>query len=474
MERSISLIIVLALIGLVGDAQAQETTRPNIVLLIADDLGAGDIGAVGHPTIQTPNLDRLVAGGVHFQRAFATSSSCSPSRASIFTGRWPHATGAEDLHVPLPTEQRILPEMLREAGYHTMHAGKLHLGEKQAARFDASHAEGDAHYSSGIVDTSADSWLNLLAERPMDRPFFLSIGYSDPHRPYHEGVIEPPTDPADVIVPPYLADTPLTRSELALYYDYARRMDGNVGLVLDWLKQEDLTDETIVLFMSDNGIPFPRAKTTCYDSGLRVPLVISWPGTLPANQTTDALASLADVVPTLLGLVGLEIPDSVQGVDQGGILRNPAGPAVREYVFAERNWHNWDDHQRAVRDTRYKYISNAFPNEPAVPASDLLNSVAYAELLRLRDLGSLTSAQMRLFMVPRPGEELYDLSRDPWEFVNLANDPAFADVKERMRDALERWTVDDVSPEKRYHHNVNFYTGEKHGKQSGPPEQWNP
>ncbi|MFW6217642.1 MAG: sulfatase/phosphatase domain-containing protein, partial [Verrucomicrobiota bacterium] len=214
--------------------------------------------------------------------------------------------------------------------------------------------------------------------------------------------------------------------------------------------------------------------TTCYDSGLRVPLVISWPGTLPANQTTDALASLADVVPTLLGLVGLEIPDSVQGVDQGGILRNPAGPAVREYVFAERNWHNWDDHQRAVRDTRYKYISNAFPNEPAVPASDLLNSVAYAELLRLRDLGSLTSAQMRLFMIPRPGEELYDLSRDPWEFVNLANDPAFADVKERMRDALEHWTVDDVSPEKRYHHNVNFYTGEKHGKQSGPPEQWNP
>ncbi len=427
MKQRISLIIVLAALMVpVANAQAQETARPNIVLLIADDLGPGDIGAVGHPTIQTPNLDRLIADGVYFQRAFATSSSCSPSRASIFTGRWPHATGAEDLHVPLPTAQRILPEMLRDAGYYTMHAGKLHLGDKQAARFDASHAEGDAHYSSGIVDTSAEPWLSLLAERPKDRPFLLSIGYSDPHRPYHQGVIEPPTDPVDVIVPPYLADTALTRSELALYYDYVRRMDGNVGIVLDWLEQEGFADQTIVLFMSDNGIPFPRAKTTCYDSGLQVPLVISWPGTLPANQTTDGLASLADVVPTVLALARLEIPDSVQGVDQSGLLRNPSGSAVREYVYAERNWHNWDDHQRAVRDTRYKYIKNAFPNEPAVPASDLLNSVA------------------------------------------------FADVQERMRGALEDWTIDDVSPEKRYHHNVNFYTGEKHGKQSGPPEQWNP
>ncbi len=434
--------------------------RPNILLLIADDLGDGDLGCYGHPTMRTENLDRLAAGGMRFTGAFVTTSSCSPSRASMFTGRYPHATGAEDLHVPLPADQKILPSYLAEAGYYTANVGKLHLGENGAAQFDR-------------VEDKLESWLSVLKERPGDKPFFLSVGFHDPHRPYQPDTIPDPTDPAEVIVPPFLADTPETRQDLAGYYDEATRMDREIGKILAELDSRGLAENTLVIFFSDNGMPFPRAKTSCYDSGIRVPLIVRRPGRVSAGEVSRSLFSTVDLAPSVLSLLGQEVPARMQGMDLSRVLTDPQAEA-REYIHAERNWHNLDDHQRAVRDKRYKYIRNHFPRRMMPLASDLMSSPSYLSLLRLRDLNRLTPEQMRLFMVPRAGEELYDTWNDPYEFANLAGDPKYSGVLERLRDECRRWTsaTGDVPPGKRRKDNLDIFTREKYGKTGGEPELW--
>ena len=444
-------------------ASNQETSTPNIVLIIADDLGDGDLGCYGHPTIRTKNLDRLASEGVRFTSAFVTTSSCSPSRTSMFTGQYPHATGAEDLHVPLPAGREIFPSILAKNGYHTMYAGKLHLGSEGERQFH--------QIDTGRIDTDSTIWKNIYNNRPKDKPFFLGIGFRDPHRPYKHGAIEDPTDPSQVVVPPYLADTPETREELALYYDYSVRMDRNIGEILATLREEGLEDTTIVLFYSDNGMPFPRAKTSCYDSGIRTPMIIRWPGHVTAGSVCDSLMSTVDIAPTLLSIPGIDIPGSFQGLVMKEVFEH--GIELREYIHAERNWHNIDDHQRAVRDKRFKYIRNHFPRKMMPLASDLMASVAYDSLIRERDANKLTAGQMRLFMIPRPGEELYDTVKDPFEFTNLAGDLNYRDVLDRMRAECDRWVAatDDVSPQKRRVDNLDIFTRKKYGKLSGEPEK---
>lgn len=435
-------------------------SRPNILWLIADDLGDRDLGCYGHPSIRTENLDRLAGRGVRFDSAFVTTSSCSPSRASVFTGKYPHATGAEDLHVPLPEGQKILPAHLSALGYYTANVGKLHLGPHAAAQFDR-------------VEDSLGAWQAVLEQRPDGKPFFLAVGFNDPHRPYAPGAIPDPTSPDNVLVPPYLADTPETRQDLAYYYDYVTRMDREIGRIVSRIDSLGLTGNTLVVFFSDNGMPFPRAKTSCYDSGVRVPMIVSRPGHLPQGQTSRALVSTVDLAPSTLALLGREAPDEMQGLDLSRLFLEPAADG-REYVFTERNWHNIDDHIRSARDSRYKYIRNFFPRQMTPLASDLMSSPSYGSLLELRDLNRLTREQMRLFMVPRAGEELYDTRSDPWEFVNLAGDPRYAAELERLRAECERWTAEtgDVPPEKRRKHNLDIFTRERYGKTVGEPEVW--
>jgi len=457
---SAALVAMAALPRSVKGTPRKEGKHPNILWLIADDLGDRDMGCYGHPTIRTENLDKLAGQGMRFTNAFVTISSCSPSRASVFTGRYPHATGAEDLHVPLPEDQVILPSYLAELGYYTANVGKLHLGPAAAAQFHR-------------VEPEVIAWKKVLTTRPKDRPFFLAVGFHDPHRAYRPGAIPDPTDPADVVVPPYLADTPETRQDLAYYYDYTTRMDREAGRILAWLEQAQVEQETLMVFFSDNGMPFPRAKTSCYDSGIRTPFIVRWPGHVPAGTVSNALLSTVDLAPSILSILGQKVSPRMQGQDASALFFNPQAE-VRKYIHAERNWHNLDDHQRAVRDKRYKYIKNFFPRRMMPLASDLMSSPSYESLLKLRDLNRLTPEQMRLFMVPRAAEELYDTWNDPWEFTNLAGDPNYSKVLERLRAECQRWTstTEDVPPGKRRKDNLDIFTRRKYGKTSGEPELW--
>ncbi len=418
--------LLLAAVALPVAAQARPETRPNVVVLVADDLGWRDIGTYGNAAIRTPNVDRLARSGLRVVYAFGTSPQCSPSRISTLTGKYPHATGAEDLHMPLPDTERILPSYLQAEGYFTGHMAKTHYGPS-----------GDRQFQWYSPNTSA---LPAFLDSAATRPFFLWVGFHDPHRPYQRGTA-PSHDPARVVVPPHLADTPETRSDLALYYDEIGRMDRDIGRMLAELERRRLRDNTLVVFLSDNGAPFPREKGTLYDSGTRTPLILSWPRSIPAGSVYDrGLVSTVDLAPTILELTGTAPAEAIQGRSLRAMLGDPSSYPGRAYLFSERNWHDCDEHQRAVRSSRFKLIrTDAYTGLPLCTAADVGASPSFLALRARARTGRLTAAQQRLFEAPRARLELYDLAADPWELANVADDPGFAQEVRELAGVLQEW-----------------------------------
>ena len=411
--------------------------RPNIVVFIADDAGWSDFGAYGNRVVRTPNLDDLAASGVVFENAFLTTASCSPSRISILSGRYPHATGAEDLHTPLPAGVDLLPAYLGREGYFTGHMRKTHYGPEGERQFEW---------------FSEETWEGLpgFLDEAGDRPFFLWVGFRDPHRPYSADAVDSPHDPAKVAVPPYLVDDEETRADLALYYDEISRMDGEIGRMLAELDRRDLREDTLVVFLSDNGMPFPRAKATAYDAGIRTPLIVSWPGVTPAGARYPGLTTVIDLAPTLLDAAGASAPESFHGASFLAALRDQAAPG-REYVFSERNWHNCDEHIRAVRGPRYKLIRNAYTELPLCTPADASRSPSWYSLTAGRAAGTLTPGQARLFEAPRPVIEVYDLESDPHELVHLAGRPEVEQIARQLSRVLDAWIeeTEDFPPSRR-------------------------
>jgi arylsulfatase A-like enzyme len=303
--------------------------RPNILFLISDDHSAGDLGAMGNRSIRTPALDRLAAEGVLFRNAYSTSPQCSPSRAAIATGRSPHATGTSRLHATLRPEHDTVIDMLKRAGYHVAAFRKVHLGEPFQSHWD--------RYAGDEVP-----FETFFRQRPKDRPFFLWIGFHDPHRPY-EG--HPPAPPG-IQVPAFLPDTPAVRGDLADYQAEIERMDREVAEVLGLLERGGLTGSTLVVFAGDNGMPFPGAKGSLYDGGVRVPLLARWPGRIAPGAVRDDPVSLLDLAPTWLAAAGLPAEPRMEG---RRLLSAPAGART---VFFERNWHDNLDLIRGVRGGR--------------------------------------------------------------------------------------------------------------------------
>jgi arylsulfatase A-like enzyme len=484
------LLVVAGILTLavLASLSAAPSARPNFVVLIADDMAWDDCGAYGNAGVRTPHLDWFAREGMRFDRAFVTASSCSPSRASILTGRYPHATGAQELHWPLPDDQATIVEALRAAGYWAAAAGKWHLGESAKRRFDVVREAGTAGFQlptgpgtapARMVTEKDESgcaqWVFTLRERPKDKPFFLWLAALDPHRDYEPNVISPPHRPEDVRVPPYLPDAPDTRRDLALYYDEITRLDFFVGKVLEELAAQGVADNTVVVFLSDNGRPFPRDKTTVLDSGIRTPLLVRWPARVKPGSVCRSLVSSVDLAPTFLELAGLKPLPTFQGVSFAKLLTQPT-ISTRPYVFAEHNWHDYAAHERAVRDERFKYIRNAYPELNRNPPADAVRSPTFVEMRRLRDAGKLSPAQADVFARPRPAEELYDTQNDPHELNNLASDPKYQRELNRLRAALDRWAADtgDVFPAVRSEDEFDRETGAPLPNRMRPrlPKHW--
>lgn len=448
-------IVVLfsALIACNNIGATQDLTgpnsRPNILVLIADDAGWKDFGCYGHPTIKTPNIDKLAEMGLKFNNAFLTTSSCSPSRTSILAGKYAHSIGTEDMHVPLPDSVNFLPHYLRADGYFTGNMLKTHYGPNGEKQFD--------WYSNKLQD------FGKFLDSAGDAPFFMWTGFKDPHRPYDLNQYKIPFDPAKVVVPSYMVDTHETRQDLANYYSEIMRLDEHIGWMIAELKKRNLDDNTLVIFLSDNGAPFPRAKGTLYDSGIGTPFIFNWPRKISGGRVYNDLISAIDLAPTVLEIAGIDSPSDMQGKSLVPVIEDKEGFS-RPFAFSERNWHGADEHIRSVRNLRYKLITNEFEDVPFGSPSDIVESDSWQDLYRRKQSGNLTGVQGMLFRHPRPAREFYDLKTDPDETKNLADDPRYAEVVAQFDSALQEWqrVTNDVREDQHPKEDkTNRFTGER-------------
>lgn len=423
---------VLAARALVRGAPSSAVTParsrpPNFLFLISDDQSVPDLSCYGNTALHTPHIDRLAREGMLFRSAFVTAPSCSPSRSSILTGRYAHSTGTARFASPLPAYQKTILANLKGRGYFTGAFKKVHLGEKFWSRWD--------------FPGRAQEFSTFFEARPKDRPFYLHVGFHDPHRPYFPREFSPPVKGRDVKVPDYLPDTRRVRADLARYCDEIERLDRHVGKILDLLERHGLAENTLVIFTSDNGLPFPGAKGTLYDPGLHVPMLARWPGVIHPGRTTSDLISLIDLAPTWLQAAGIPVPEMLDGRSFLPLLQGREFQP-REAIFAERNFHTHLDLIRGVRTPSHKLIQNYLPQRRYRVLSDLARSPSWHSIENLHHQGKLAPAlERRYFARPRPEVELYDLQKDPGEMRNLAGDPAQAATVKDLQERLSRWMI---------------------------------
>jgi N-sulfoglucosamine sulfohydrolase len=438
-----------------GQKPAARGAPRNVVLIIADDLGL-DLGCYGNKAVRTPNLDKLAKRGVRFARAYATVSSCSPSRASIFTGLYTHQNGQYGLQHPPHSQQthpwvQSLPNLLRAGGYWTGLIGKFHVGPDSVYNFHQVITKG----TGGNRDVAAMARLaREFVSKREKRPFFLVYTFSDPHRAakgfanekFARDPAEVRYDPGKVNVPYHLPDTPEVRQDLAEYYQAVSRMDRGVGLLLEVLREAGQLDDTLIVFISDNGIPFPGAKTTLYAAGIHLPLIVSCPGQ-PQGRTSDALVSYVDLAPTILDWAKAKGPAGYNLPGQSLLpLLGGDGGKGREAVFASHQCHEITMYypMRAIITKKYKLIRNLAHRQEYPFASDLWGSPSWQGILKRGD--KMMGQRPVAAFLNRPEYELYDLSKDPNELRNVANDPAYAEVLADLRRRLQTWRRETNDP----------------------------
>jgi len=421
-------------IGCSTSGEVEEVAPPpNVILITADDLGWHDLSAYGNDDIVTPHIDRLADEGVRFDNAFVVASSCSPSRASLITGQYPHTHGVVGLthHYPdmqLSEGYPTLPAMLAEAGYHTALEGKWHV-----APFHLPEAYGYAEHLGGLFDNwiyDTERTLDFL-QRNASQRFYLELNYMNNHR-RTDGEFEfhpdHPVDQDAISVPTYwaLPDWPEIREEVAEFYSQTMRMDAMIGEVLDELDALGIAEDTLVLFVSDNGPPFPGVKMTQYDRGIGTPLLARWPRRFGGGGVGAAWVNTIDILPTILDAAGVDIPADLHGTSLLRLLDDPSGEPVRDAIFAEMTYHVEYLPSRAVRADGFKYIRN-FSDLPV--GLDQCEDMEWAQLL--------CGEPDQPWCSPRVPEELYDLTADPHEKTNLVEDAGWQDVLEAMQVQLD-------------------------------------
>jgi N-sulfoglucosamine sulfohydrolase len=436
---------------------AQSNKRPNLLLILSDDHSVPYLGCYGDPAVRTPNLDRFASEGMRLDRCFTAAPQCVPSRTAIMTGRSPVAARMGRFSSPLPPDVVSLPELLRTAGYYTGIAGRsFHLDG--ARRDDVSIEIAERHKLAtfakrvDFLDSSGQPNLEARFQEFFDRrragqPYFLWANFSDPHHVWDTDAVQPPIDPAAVKVPAYLPDLPGVRADLARHLGEISRMDGLFQKLIDIVRKRGDLDNTLVLFMGDNGMAFPHGKGSLYDPGLNVPLLARWPGKIKPGGTSRALISGEDITPTMLDAAGIDRPPVMTGISQLPVLTGQSS-AIREHIFGARLYHGnsiltentkastWDQ-SRCVRSGKYKLIYNATGWMEYWPV-DSGNDPGWREMVAAHAAKKLPPEMDRTyFSRPRPIWELYDLDEDPAELHNLADAPAHADTVRRLKVALQ-------------------------------------
>lgn len=401
---------------------------PNIVVVICHDLGQ-HLGCYGAPDVRSPNIDTLAASGVRFDNSFCTAPQCSPSRAALWTGRFPHANGVVGLaHAGFANDlkpgERHLAQVLRAAGYDTHLFGGQHEA-RTAERCGHEYIHGGG--SCGKIAAEVAGWLTRIDGD--GRPIFAQVNFFEPHRPFPHADVRP-LPRGKLTVPPYLPDIPAVREDLADIEASIASADKAFGVIARAIRSSAVADNTIVLFTADHGIAFPHAKMTLYDPGIEVALIMAGAG-IPQGVVHRELISNVDIFPSLLELAGLPLPPNLHGRSFKGLLaRGPYTP--NEMIFAEKTYHTYYDPMRAVRSRRWKLIAN-FEFAPWQETSPdyFGNAKGYVEVSKA--LNVPYSVQYH------PPFELFDLENDPYEQHNLADDPRRRATRDELVRALFRW-----------------------------------
>ncbi len=455
--------------GLSG-GQAGAANRPNIVLIVSDDHGTDALGCWGNDVVRTPALDSLAKEGVRFTHAFCTTASCSPSRSTILSGLHNHANGMYGLqhtyhHFHSFNKVKSLPVYLTEAGYRTARVGKFHLAPESVYKFEKVLSDGTANNMQALGRSPvemADTCRAFLADSD-NRPFFLYFCMDDPHRgiPFdtwpgpnlfgnkaegYPGVKQIKYNPVDVFVPPFLPDTPECRAELAEYYQSVSRMDQGVGRFMKILDETGYADNTVVIYISDNGIAFPGAKTTLYEPGMRLPCIIKDPGINRKGITCNAMISWVDITPTILDYAD-SLKDNMRF--HGRSFKRAVGeehPEGFDEIYASHTFHEVTMYypMRVVRGRKYKLIWNLASDLEFPFAADLKASSAWQSVIRR---GNPVYGKRAVdALLHRPKYELYDLENDPHEVNNLADDPKLRPVLIDLLGKLDMFQQDTDDP----------------------------
>ena len=438
-------IAAATLAGSAASAQAPNyAARPNILLIHCHDLGQF-LHAYGVPTVQTPNLDALAGEAVLFRRSFCTAPQCSPSRASLFTGRYPHSTGVlglthADFAWDMRAEEEHLGQYLREAGYETAGIGVIHEtrgGEERCGL--------DWYRPPARAKAAADEAVAFLKGRDSAamRPFYLQVGFIEPHRLPHDKVGDLGFLGSDleadaslgVTVPGYLRDTEGTRTELAELQGAVRHMDAQAGRILDALREAGLRENTLTIFTTDHGVAMPRAKCSLYDPGIQVALILRWPARAGwyGGRVMESVVQNVDVVPTLLEAIGTDMPTNLHGRSFAPLLEGH-DYVERDALFAEITYHDYYDPRRCIRTKQHKLIVNfttapSFmdPSQSWRPRSDTVVPANHA-----RDYHKAV--------------EMYDLEADPWELTDISDSPEHSGIRKELLARLHDHLKDTEDP----------------------------
>ncbi|WP_247731586.1 sulfatase family protein [Halovivax limisalsi] len=424
-------------------------SQPNVLLVHCHDLGRY-LGCYG-VDVETPNVDALAAGGVLFENHFGTAPQCSPSRGSLLTGRYPHVNGLMGLahgNWELHPAERILPQYLDEAGYETHLFGLQHISQ-DTDRLGYEYVHSERNLYPGVspavhqvnrAGNVTDVLTEFLETEAFDAPFFASVGFFELHRveepngrygferDHYDGA-----DPDDVSPLSYLPDRRGIRQDLAEMHGMVGAIDEAMGRIHRCLIETGLEDETLLVFTTEHGIAFPRAKGTCYNPGIEAALIVSHPEIASGGRRVDDLVSNVDVLPTILDVLDISIPDAVDGRSVKSLLSGDSGEG-REELFAEMTWHDMYNPIRAIRTERFKYIRNFWYLPRVYLPRDVFASEAGREV-------------REAYGVPlRPFEELYDLREGPTETENVVNEPRYSEHRRNLATRLHEWMVETDDP----------------------------
>jgi N-sulfoglucosamine sulfohydrolase len=415
-----------------GKAQAEsgalsKCRGANVLLITCHDIGR-HLGCYGVDSVHTANIDALAVSGIRFQNYFSTDCVCSPSRGSFLTGRYPQSNGLMGLtHKPwgwsLNEDERHLAAILRDAGYETTLAGLQHVTSGDPRKLGYNNVLSRNRIADETVRAAREF---LLKAGQADRPFYLEVGFFEVHRPFTQG------KDADkgVFIPHYLKDTPEIREDLARFQGTIRFFDRCVGEILDALKQSPAAEKTLIVFTSDHGIPYPGAKWSLFEPGIENPLIMFQPGTaLQGGKVYHQLMSNVDFLPTLLDLLGVAIPDNLQGHSFKEVVDGTKSDSPRREVFAQRTSHALRDNtSRAIRTDRYKLIRYFEPGRViGFPTDAVPQRVAGHTERPKRKSGQ------------RPVVQFFDLKDDPNERKDLAALPEYAEMVRDLSDRLWQW-----------------------------------